>query len=221
MSPGQHDFGIPSSSGSTPCTTAQTSALSFESLLDACDKDYYPPLDHCPPQTTCALPTDSGSAVSEEFQFGWPVDAAQANMPNELAAVAMPPDPGYTALHVAVNIGDEAMVRLLLDKGADVTKQDGQGKTALCMAAERDHDKIASMLLESSTDPNKTDYLGRTALFAAVVNGSETIADLLLAHSARVNVRDQRGMTPLHLAVAAGSKSMTLFLIDKGANVDG
>jgi hypothetical protein len=188
-------------------------------LLPTCDKD---PLD----LWAAKLPADAGSNISfDALSLDWQLDPRPccATEPATTGSVSATPQPAAyrSTLHIAVDAGGKSMVQLLLDNGADVSRQDRHGKTALFIAAERGHDEIARMLLESSADPNKTDTSGRTALFAAVVGGSEAVADLLLAHSARVDVRDQQGVTPLHLAVAAGLESMVLLLISKGADVDG
>lgn len=48
----------------------------------------------------------------------------------------------------AAEIGDEAVVRLLLKKGADVNAQGGEYGNALQAASHRDHEKVVQMLLD-------------------------------------------------------------------------
>lgn len=87
---------------------------------------------------------------------------------------------GRTALHLAVRNGNETMTRLLLEQGADATRQDSDGSTALHLAAEYGHDGLAKLLLDQTADPNEIDFLGRTTRFKAVLSGSEKVVKLLL-----------------------------------------
>ena len=61
---------------------------------------------------------------------------------------------------------------LLLDAGADVSRQDDRGRDALMIAAERGHSAMVEVLLERGADPARRDAQGKTA---ADLAGSETI----------------------------------------------
>jgi ankyrin repeat protein len=54
---------------------------------------------------------------------------------------------GATALHMAAGNGQEAVVRLLLKRGADVSAKDGDGRTALHWAAINGYDAVERLLL--------------------------------------------------------------------------
>lgn len=51
-----------------------------------------------------------------------------------------------SALHQAIRKGDEDLVSLLLEKGADVNLKDAHGRTPLALAEGKGNDKITSML---------------------------------------------------------------------------
>ena len=58
------------------------------------------------------------------------------------------PDQAESALHKAIKGGHEAVVALLLEKGADVNLQDANGKTCLDLARELGKDSILRLLHE-------------------------------------------------------------------------
>jgi ankyrin repeat protein len=55
---------------------------------------------------------------------------------------------GKTALHVAAELGDEALVGLLLDKGASSQLQDYRGRLAVYYAVEKGHHEVVELLLD-------------------------------------------------------------------------
>jgi ankyrin repeat protein len=59
---------------------------------------------------------------------------------------------GENVLQAATDLGDESMVRLLPDKGADVDAMDESDKpwTALHIAASKGHEKIVRLLIDRS-----------------------------------------------------------------------
>jgi hypothetical protein len=139
---------------------------------------------------------------------------------NESPPPGVLPSLGRTALHRAICNGNEAIVRLLLERGADIIRQDSYGSTALHLAVENGCEGLVKVLLENITDPNLTDSLGRTALFLAVQSENEMVAKLLLDASIDVNWRDSLGNVALHIAAERGSEALTLLLLKYGANID-
>lgn len=64
------------------------------------------------------------------------------------------PSGGFTALMFAARNGDEAVVRRLLDGGADINLGNADGATALMIAVVNDRFDFAAKLLELGADPN-------------------------------------------------------------------
>ena len=56
------------------------------------------------------------------------------------------PAGGFTALHTAAQNGDEAMVALLLDHGADATLETDDGRSGAAIARSAGHEALASRL---------------------------------------------------------------------------
>jgi ankyrin repeat protein len=92
---------------------------------------------------------------------------------------------GITALMQAARIGDVEIVKLLLNKGANVNAQAGMGTTALMNAAAIGNLEMAKTLIDKGADVNTQDAQGLTALSHAKVAKKEEIVDLLKAHGAK------------------------------------
>ena len=130
---------------------------------------------------------------------------------------------GRTALILAANRGHEAVVRLLLVKGADINAKDGIGLTVLMGAAIEGHEAIVRLLLEKGSDINAKDEDGNTALITAAGCGRATAIRLLLEKGADVNVKNKHGDTALK-AVGKWSEgqaaAVVTLLLEKGADID-
>jgi ankyrin repeat protein len=127
---------------------------------------------------------------------------------------------GRPALHRAASTGNESMICLLLDKGANINVQDSLGQTALHVAIESGSESAVKALLEKNIDANVKDSEGRTGLFQAVQNDNAVLAKLLLEAFVDVNATDVYGNAALHLAVEKGLEQITLLLLAYGADIN-
>jgi uncharacterized protein len=127
-------------------------------------------------------------------------------------------DAGTTPLMRAARAGDTAVIRLLLDKGADpklTTTKDGN--TALMFAAgvgyrdkntrgsESDALAALKLCIEAGLDLNQANNQGETALHGAANRGADTIVQFLVDRGAGLNVKTKRGFTPLDIALGRAS----------------
>jgi hypothetical protein len=118
----------------------------------------------------------------------------------------------------AVQDGNAAGVKALLQIGADFNEQDEQGRSALMLAACHGYTEIARLLLAEGADANGCRSNGMTPLmYAANGNHAET-ARLLVESGADVNAADDSNWTALHHAAqfTDGAEIMRL-LIERGA----
>lgn len=69
-----------------------------------------------------------------------------------------------TVLMSAAAAGRTEIVRLLLERGADIEAQDADGRTALMSAVIMDHASVVQLLLTRGADTAARDCQGHTAL---------------------------------------------------------
>jgi ankyrin repeat protein len=93
---------------------------------------------------------------------------------------------------------DPSLVRLLLDRGADVHLADRMSLTALHHAADRAGPKTIELLLDAGADPNAGDRCDRPPLWYAIRRRSVELMTLLLDRGADPNARThQLGQEPM------------------------
>ncbi|RMZ74098.1 hypothetical protein GMOD_00004939 [Pyrenophora seminiperda CCB06] len=108
-------------------------------------------------------------------------------------------DFGKTALHLAALRGNEAVVRLLVEKGADVKAKDKNGMTALHGAASEGNEAMVRLLVDRGADVNAKSNDGETVLHVAASfwRGNEAVVRLLVNSGADVKAKDNDGITAL------------------------
>lgn len=130
-------------------------------------------------------------------------------------------DGGWTALLQAA-IGPPAypaVVKLLLDHGADPDARTSRGDTPLMasrgvtplmVAAQVGNKEIVDALVAKKADVNaRVNGGGPSVLHYAVTGGNADIVDALIRKGAKVDVKDADGLTPLQLAQSAAAPAKT------------
>jgi ankyrin repeat protein len=114
---------------------------------------------------------------------------------------------GWSAVHLAASRGNSELMRLLLEKGADVNRActckgflDARDWTPLQMAARRGRTEIVQLLLSGGADVRQTNSRGATPLHEAVDGDAPAIVRALLDKGADARARDKEGKTPLDYA---------------------
>lgn len=127
---------------------------------------------------------------------------------------------GETPLSKAISHNGEEIIKLLLDKGADI-EQTIHDESLLHLAASKGFVNIVELLLHHlGIEVTSENNQGWTALHRAVENCNLKATELLLNRGADVNCATNSGLTPLHLAAAKGSFDIVQLLVDRGANID-
>jgi len=127
-----------------------------------------------------------------------------------------------SSLIVASYFGLKAVVKLLLEKGADVGCKDIEyGRAPLLWAAENGHEAVVKLLLEKGADVEcKDTRYGQTPLSWAAERGHEAVMKLLLEKGADGECKDRHNLTPLWWAAGYGHEAVVKLLLEKGANVE-
>ncbi len=125
---------------------------------------------------------------------------------------------GATAIIIASRHGHTAVVKALLDAGADARVRDNQNMTALLWATEGGHSDVVDLLSHSVVDKEVRNAAGETALTAAAWYGYDDIVTSLLANGADVDARNNDGWSALINASINGHVTTARELLVAGAN---
>lgn len=126
------------------------------------------------------------------------------------------------ALHIAIEHNDEAAVRILLDKSANVHERTCHGLTPLQLALffGKNNFKIAEMLLDYGANPSDWSPSSETPLRVAIEADLGFLIEKMVGRGLNVNSRDKNGLTPLHYALDHSRKTSkaAAMLLDLGAD---
>ncbi len=119
----------------------------------------------------------------------------------------------------AAEAGDGALVRSLLETGADVNVPQPDGTAALHWAAYHNDTDTAALLVGAGADVNARNRYGTPPLSLACTNGNAALVKLLLAAGADANAALDGGETVLMTAARTGNLESVKALLDGGAEV--
>ncbi|NWX06675.1 ASZ1 protein, partial [Caloenas nicobarica] len=141
---------------------------------------------------------NSGISIESSFQFGW------------------------TPLMCAASVADFAVVRLLLDRGAnacfEIDKYTVLMAACTAHASEENILKTVELLLSRNADPNITCRKQMTPLMYAARKGYPQVVALLVAHGSHIDAQDENGYSALIWAAQCGHKNVIFKLLELGAD---
>lgn len=142
-------------------------------------------------------------------------------------------DLGHSISMCAIWYGDLRMLKLLIQKRADLNYEDADGFSAFHMACKTGRLNVVEYLAEVMRKDNKENFKKQvqhqashrgnkwTPLHWAAVNGSYNMAVLLLDHKAILDHPDATGKTPLMWACLHGYEDVVRLFVERGANLEG
>ncbi|KAI3655037.1 hypothetical protein MP228_000417 [Amoeboaphelidium protococcarum] len=126
---------------------------------------------------------------------------------------------GYNALSVAITMNEHALVKRLIELGAETNATLPVNEVTLLHIATLCNNHLAVIeLLQNFAIVDAVDADLRTPLMYAALQGSTRIASLLLQKGALLDKTDVQGMTALHLAALKGQYELCELLLSKGAD---
>jgi ankyrin repeat protein len=148
----------------------------------------------------------------------------------ELVNMDMSAGDEHRALHYAVLRRDAAMVRLLMEAGADARKgifPHRDATSALVIARDRGYTEIVAVIEEEErlrreemSCPNATISPLQEQINAAIADGDdETAIRLLEADRTLIQACDRSGGTLLHIAAEEANERMVAWLLERRANL--
>ncbi|KAE8981603.1 hypothetical protein PF010_g22573 [Phytophthora fragariae] len=106
-----------------------------------------------------------------------------------------------------------AVIKILLQFGADVDARSKDGKSALHCSTSDDAYDVAKMLLDAGASIDALDEHGKTPLHYCVQEGGLLVTELLLSRGANIDVEDKDGVSPLTLVLKQSNLNvLQLFL---------
>lgn len=148
----------------------------------------------------------------------------------ELVTMDMADNDEHRALHYAVLRRDAAMVKLLMEAGADARKgiyPHRDATSALAIARDREYEDIVAIIEEEERSrraelscPNATISPLQDQINQAISKGDSATAIRLLEEDASViQACDREGGTSLHVAAQAANQEMVAWLLHRRAPV--
>jgi uncharacterized protein len=139
-------------------------------------------------------------------------------LPGRMAQGAISVPKGATPFYRAARSADLAVMRLLLEKGADPNRPTEDHTTPLLAAATGQGARFAGgeerpipefvealrLCIDKGSDVNIANDRGDTPMHAAAERGADEIVQFLADHGAKLDVKNKSGRTPLDVAMGIG-----------------
>lgn len=125
---------------------------------------------------------------------------------------------GWTALHIAAQVGSEALINLFLGVGASINARNDEGSNVLHIALSAEKYEIVPLLLERGADLNIGDANNVTPLLLAIQAGRGDLAQTFLDNGARATTLTSDNTSLLHMALEEELLGIADLLLSKGAS---
>ena len=157
-------------------------------------------------------------AINEEHEE---ISKLFLNKAPELVNKIVHPGSGSYPIHLVSEHGNEEMLKILLEKGANCSVKDKFGMEPIHHAAKKEHLTVVKLLVQRNRNLNKSINKARQkALHMSVRFKDIEIVKELLKSGARINVKDMHKITPLINACQLGFCKIAKLLIENDASLN-
>ena len=123
-------------------------------------------------------------------------------------------------LGIACRIGWYAVVKRILDNGADVNGGAHYGEPLRTACRYDSNEAMVKLLLDRGAHVNAVGKWSRNALYEACETGAVGIVQVLLDNGANINAIDDCYGTPLQVACAYRHEALVRLLLERGADIN-
>ncbi|XP_052073116.1 uncharacterized protein LOC127711189 [Mytilus californianus] len=128
-------------------------------------------------------------------------------------------DDRATALYISCEKGYTKVVKMLINKKADINKCNDKEASPLYIACQNGHTEVVQMLINNMAEINRCRDTGSSPLLIACHQGHTGVAQMLIKNKADINKCRDNGSSPLFIACGKGNTEVIKMLINNEANI--
>ncbi|KAL6716642.1 hypothetical protein ACLMJK_006210 [Lecanora helva] len=117
-------------------------------------------------------------------------------------------------LHIAAEVGNTELAKLLIHHGATIDSLEAQGETALHFAARTGATPLVRLLLDAGAKANAVNIGLETPWMLAASKGHRSCLQAFVNFGVDLQLRNRFGLSILHIAAFAGGVNVVEFLIN-------
>lgn len=155
----------------------------------------------------------NGADLSLESTSGnTPIDVASRQDRDYILRLFMDKGADIFLIHVAAGMGDLTQIKAFIENGIDVNTRNKDGFTPLYAACSRGHADVVKFLIDNGADVNAKDDYGQAPIDVAAERNRRNLVQLLVAKGAEIST--------IHLAAYLGDVTKVEGFIEKGVDVN-
>ncbi|KAL4238675.1 Ankyrin repeat [Mactra antiquata] len=173
----------------------------------------------------------SGKSALHHCADNLETQCAEMLLEKDKSILEVKDEQGYTALALAVLVGNTNLIKLLLEKGADIHTDDNEGHKLSHWAAVCGHLKVLDILINNKAEMSSPDnHHAYPIHYAAQMNSSnsgntesrisEKVLRKFIDCKVELDVLDDAGRQPLLWAACSGNADSCRMLLKAGADIN-
>ena len=139
---------------------------------------------------------------------------------NDSTLVNIKDEKGYTPLHIASELNNLEIAKILIGYHADVNAVMNDLNIPLQLTVFHNQKEMAQLLVDSGSDINSQNIGSYSTLHCAVMRNNLNVVKVLVENGADIEIKSRSQVTPLHFAAFRSDPEIVEYLISKGADVN-